>query len=117
MPVFADFPLLPMGSVDEHAQYMSRFNYRYYCASCIRSIESESRLDKCVHCKGTNLILLMEKEKKESAPFSVRIAKFIHSLKKPAPVTKPQSRLFSSISKANLQLFVGAKNKEEMPTR
>lgn len=81
MPVFADFPMLPMGSADDHARYLSQFNYRYYCVMCIRNIESISKLEKCVHCNSTNLILLMEKEVKPSISWQERIIKFLEGLR------------------------------------
>lgn len=85
MPIFADFPMLPLGSADDHARYAARFNYRYYCVQCIRSIESVARVDKCVHCSSTNLILLMQKEVKEKQSWQQRLAKFLKALSEKRP--------------------------------
>ncbi len=114
MPLFANFPMLPAGSIDDHARYLARFNYRYYCVSCIRNIESEKKMGKCVHCSGTNLILLMEKEAKEKMPWNVRIDRFIRSLKMPAVKTRPQPGLFSRFRDLNVSF---SRPKEELPTR
>ncbi len=105
MPLFADFPLLDMGSADGHARYLSEYNYRYYCVMCIRNIESKQKLEKCVHCNSANLILLMKKEVKEKIPWTKRIAKLLQTIQ----TEKPKKPLFK------FDRF--AKAKEELPTR
>lgn len=95
--------MLPIGSIDDHARYLSKYNYRYYCVSCIRSIESVQRLEKCVHCNSSNLILLMEKEVKEKVPWQARLMKLLRSFQKTA-------------SNERHPFFMRA-SKEELPTR
>lgn len=100
MPLFAEFPMLPMGSVDDHARYLSKFNYRYYCVNCIRNIEAVQKLEKCVHCNSTNLILLMEKEVKEKVSWGERINKVLKAVQQ------------KQVTHSSLR-----KSKEELPTR
>lgn len=99
MPLFGEFPMLDIGSADNHARYLARYNYRYYCVSCIRNIEAVKKLEKCVHCSGSNLILLMEREVKESAPWQERLLRLLKR------VSTPEQRI------------AFGKPKEEMPTR
>ena len=99
MPLFADFSMLPIGSADDQSRYLAKYNYRYYCVSCIRSMETVKKADKCAHCSGTNLILLMEKEVKESMPWQLRLAKLLQAVRSDKP------------------LFGTMKSKEELPTK
>lgn len=93
MPLFGEVPLLSMGSSDDYSGYIARFNYRYYCVSCIRNIESVSKMQKCIHCSSINLILLKEKDVKEGVPLSKKISAFLESFNAKAPKRRSKEEL------------------------
>ena len=102
MPLFAEFQMLPIGSADDHARYMAKYNYRYYCVSCIRSIEAIQKIEKCIHCSSSNLILLMEKEVKEKVPWQSRLVKFMQAFQQK---TDKSRRSFFSRPKEELPTY------------
>lgn len=65
MALYPNFDRGPVGSLDEHHRLLAKYGYRYYCAQCVKNIESKGPLEQCNICGGALQLLMLPEAKKE----------------------------------------------------